>query len=78
MLNSNMTIDHFDPAQYRTNLLEVLRRDLKRCRTFVKLCQEYIREASTYNDEDSVQMWANQQDVVLQEIDSIKQQLRQF
>jgi len=78
MLNQHMTIDRFNPSQYRENLFTALKRDLKRCKNFVKLCQQYIREAADHYDEDSVQMWANQQDVVLQEIDSIKQQLRQF
>ena len=78
MLNQHMTIDYLDREQYKSNLLNILKRDKLRCKRFLLMCRNYIQEAANHNDEETVQMWANQQDVVLQEIEAIKQQLKQF
>lgn len=78
MLNQHMTIDQFNPALYRSNLLAALKRDLQRAKNYLRLCVTSIQEAAADEDDETVQMWANQQDVVLQEIESIKQQLKQF
>lgn len=65
-------------ADYRHSLFAALKRDLTRCRNYLRICYASIQEADSRNDEDTVQMWAQQQDTVLQEIESIKQQLKQF
>lgn len=73
MLNQHMTLDHFNPTLYRSNLLAALKRDLQRAKNYLRLCVVSIQEAASQEDDETVQMWANQQDVVLQEIESIKQ-----
>jgi hypothetical protein len=78
MLNQHMTLDHLDREQYRSNLLNILKRDKLRCKRFLLMCRNYIQEAASHNDDETVQAWANQQDVVLQEIASINAQLKQF
>jgi hypothetical protein len=65
-------------ADYRSRIIDRLKKDLQTARNYLKTCREYITQATREKDDETAYFWANQQDTALQQVKAIRHQLKAY
>jgi len=65
-------------GEYKTAIVNRLRKDLQTAKGYLRTCQQYYKEATSQEDEETVYFWASQQDATLQQIEAINHHLKVY